>query len=148
MTQAFPRFGVAKNASLDLLIEPPRGVRRGSFDADLEGVCGTSTGAVLTFLADRASSWGSLFSLSELSETVSSFRFLPSASDEASLFRTMRIVPVEGGPKLIGLSDLKEKAAVVLSVAPPKVRRRDGEAEAVSVPSGMVGYSTELPRLG
>lgn len=104
--QAFPRFGVAKKASLDLVRELPRGVRRGSFDADFEGVCGTSTGAVLTFLAERpASSAGSLFSLSELSGAVSSFRFLPSARDEASLFGTMRIVPVEGGPKLIGLSD-------------------------------------------
>lgn len=60
----------------------------------------------------------------------------------------MRIVPVEEGPNSIGLSDSNVNMAGVFSVAPPKVRRRDGEATAGSETSGIAGYSTELPSVG
>lgn len=140
---------MAKNASLDLVIELPRGVRRGNFDADFDGVFGASVRMVLAFFAERPSSWGGkLFSLSEPSETTSSFRFLPPLREEASLFRTMRIVPVVEGPKLIALSDSNVKTPGVFSVVPLNVRRRDGEAEVDSVFSCIVGYSTELPSVG
>lgn len=97
-TQALPpRLGVARNASRDLLIALP-GVRRGSL-LESAGVLDGVAGAWRIFFADRrSSSAGSLFSLSEDSSTVSSLRFVPSTSVAASLWRTLRMVPVVEGP--------------------------------------------------
>jgi hypothetical protein len=54
-------------------------------------------GVGFIFLFERISS---SFSLSEVSWRVSSLRLLPSLREDASLWRTMRIVPVDAGPRM------------------------------------------------
>lgn len=101
MPQALPRLGVARKASRDLLIALPRfGVRRGNL-LELAGVFEGVAGVAFIFFADRySSSAGSSFSLSEVSWTVSSLRFLPSTREDASLLRTIRMVPVDAEPEV------------------------------------------------
>jgi hypothetical protein len=77
---------------------PRPGVWRGNL-LEPEGVFDGVAGIGFIFFADRYSSSADLsFSLSEDSWTVSSLRFLTSRVD-ASLLRTMRMVPVETGPR-------------------------------------------------
>jgi hypothetical protein len=101
------RFGVAKKASRDLLMALPRfGVRRGSL-VESAGVFEGVAGVGFTFFAERCSFLaGSSFSLSDVSWTVSSLRFLPSTRDDASLLRTRRMVPVDTGPGDETLADV------------------------------------------
>jgi hypothetical protein len=96
---------VARKLSLDLLIALPRfGVRPGSLLA-LAGVFEGVAGIGFIFLADRYSSAGWLFSLSDASSIFSSLRFVPSAADVTLLGRTIRILPVDVGPG--GRSDIE-----------------------------------------
>jgi hypothetical protein len=101
--QALFRLGVARKASLDLLMAPerPPEVWRGSLLV-LVGVFGGGAGVRFIFLLERASSWlGPSFSLSDVSWSVSSLRFVPSTREDTLLSRTMRIVPDEVGPKQV-----------------------------------------------
>jgi hypothetical protein len=78
---------------------PRPGVWRGSL-LEAVGVFEGVAGVGFIFFADRySSSAGPSFSLSEVSCTVSSFRFIPSTREDASLLRTTRIVPVDTGPE-------------------------------------------------
>lgn len=99
---ALLRLGVARKASLDLLIAPARpGVWRAGLLA-LAGAFGAGAGVRFIFLLERvSSSLGPSFSLSDVSWRVSSLRLVPSTREDASLGRTMRIVPVDTGPEKV-----------------------------------------------